>query len=468
MSRVYDQLSRRNLLKYLGNSVLFFPVMRAFNDTQVFGADAAPRRAVFFYFPSGIIDVKDSSRRAISSQFHPEAGALGTLPAMTKPLERVKNDIIIIRNSTYATGGSHEGGMRYALTGSPNAVAAPSIDTLLGKEFTGARAVVRLGVRSQFEGGGVSQSCSFDEGGNLAPRWDNPAYAFNDLFGGSAPMPNPDGSMTPTVPTSGLTVASRKSLFDANIQQLSALEKKLGSIEKEKLDSHITAIRELERRIEANTGDGGGGGGGGELSAQCTRKINFTRTFDPKDQNSYDGPYKTVENYDAVADMQCEIAIQALACRVTNVLLLQHGFSVFEMGFTGGKPAKGGKGHHSNGHYDAEGSVPDHVADQQYMMNKFANLIEGLGKISEGGKTVLYNSSIMAFSELGDSAAHSMDNVPVIIAGQGGGYFKTGRCVDAGLTHHTKTLISIYESFGLKGKTIGQDKEGKPMPGLTG
>ncbi len=470
MSKVIEQLSRRNLLKYLSRSILYYPVLRSFHETEVFGAENAPRRAVFFFFPSGIIDEVEPLRKlCVKSEFHPNSGPLSTLPSMTKPLERVKNDIIIIRNSVYATGGSHEGGMRYALTGSPNAVAAPSIDSILGEKFKAGIPVVRLGVRSQFEGGADSQSCSFNLDSKLAVRWDNPSYAFNQLFGGSAPT-TPTTPNAPSMPTSGLSLSSKKSLLDSNRENLASIQKKLGKIEKDKLDSHLSAIRELERRIQMTSGGGntGGGGNGDTVSGQCSRKINFTKTFDANDLNSYDGPYKTVENFDAVADMQSEIAVQALACRITNVVLLQHGFSVFEMGFTGGRPAKGGRGHHSNGHYNAEGSVQDHVADQQYMMTKLANLIENMGKIKEGDKSLLYNSTMMAFSELGDSAAHRMENVPVIIAGQGGGYFKTGRCVDADGTAHTKTLVSIYESFGLKGQSIGTDKDGKPMPGLTG
>ncbi|RYZ48906.1 MAG: DUF1552 domain-containing protein [Proteobacteria bacterium] len=276
---------------------------------------------------------------------------------------------------------------------------------------------------------------------------------------------------TPAPATSGLTNASKKSLIDNNLEQLKTLQTKLGPIEKAKVDSHLNAVRELERRIDAlitgNTGGDTGGSGGGTASNQCTKKINQTKVFDANDV-TYDAPYKKVENYNAVADMMNEITIQALACRMTNVVLVMHGHSVFEMGFSNGAPAAGGKGHHSNGHYGAEGSVAAHVADQQYMMTKFANLIEGLGKCAEGDKSVLYNTILMGFSELGDSDLHSMKNVGIVLAGQGGGYFKTGRCVSAAGAAHNKTLTSIQESFGIQNDFVGDPTIKGAMPGLKG
>jgi len=475
MSKTISELSRRNLLKYLGNSVLFLPVVRAFHDTQVFGADAAPRRALFFYFPSGFE----------AGSFNPAPGPLNSFPAMTSPLAKVKNDIIILSGSSYKTGNSHQGGVQYSLTGlADTSKRGPSLDYVLGEKFRGTFPGKRLGVCSNFEGGGDPQSCTFDATGILQGRENNPTKAFLDLFGGQAPtpQPSPSGPIMVPAPSSGLVYNSRKSLFDDNLEQLNALQKKLGSVEKFKVESHINSIRELERRLDAmnpgspggNTGGGGGGtgGAGGGISSQCTKSINQTVTFDPKDA-TYDAPYGKVGNYNVVADMMNEIAIQALACRVTNVIVIQHGHSVFEMGFVNGKPGAGGKGQHSSSHFtDAnaggEGPLSTHIANQQYFMGKLANLIEGLGKCSEGDKTVLYNSVVMAFSELGHSARHDMSNVPIVLAGQAGGYFKTGRCVEAAGKAHNATLVSICRAFGMTNETFGDAQHQGVMPGLTG
>ncbi len=478
MSKVVNELSRRNLIRYLGNSILFLPVLRTFHETQVFGADAAPRRAIFFYFPSGFK----------AEEFNPAAGAIGSLPAMTNPLSKVKNDIIIIKDSTYKTGNSHQGGVQYSLTGlADTSPRGPSLDYVLGEKFKSTIPVKRLGICSNFEGGGDPQSCTFNSEGKLEGRENNPTKAFLDLFGGAAPIPSPatPGSpVKPPAPTSGLIYGSRKSLFDDNLEQLKSLQNKLGTIEKSKLDSHVNAIRELERRLDAMNAPmpGGTTAGGvptaGGLSGQCTKKINQPVTFDPKDA-SYDAPYGKVAAYNNVADMMNEIAIQALACRVTNVIVIQHGHSVFEMGFANGQPAAGGKGQHSSSHFaDAggnnEGPLSTHIANQQYFMTKFANLVEGLGKCTEGDKSVLFHSIIMAFSELGNSAKHDMSSVPIVLAGQAGGYFKTGRCVDAKGEYHNKTLVSICQSFGMANQGFGdtdpamQDpKRFGPMPGLT-
>lgn len=461
MLKIYNELSRRNLLRYVGNSIVFLPFIRALNETQVFGADNAPRRAVFFFYPDGIIP----------DRFHPAAGPLTSFPEMTQPLARVKDDIILVRDTTYKTGNSHQGGMNYALTGWGDSKPGISIDTYLGERFKSIKPVVRLGIASHFEGGADAQSCSFIAPGQIGTREDNPTKAFRDLFGGAAPVPQPDGSgmmPAPAPATSGLSNASKKSLLDDNLEQIKTLQTKLASIEKTKLTSHLDAIRELERQLQAmDPGKPGNPGTGGGTSAQCTRSINQMKTFEIQDTN-YPKVFQQIGNYEVVARMHNEIAIQALACRVTNVILLQHSHSVCTLPWNNGQPGAGGRAHHDNSHYDAEGNIPDHIKGQQYMMNKLADLIEGLGKVKEGDKSLLYNTVVMGFSELGDSAKHAFVNVGVVIGGQGGGYFKTGRCVSGGGNFHNQTLVSILQSFGLNDNTFGDPSVTGPLAALKG
>ncbi|MDF3041211.1 MAG: hypothetical protein K0Q71_3917 [Thermomicrobiales bacterium] len=66
-----------------------------------------------------------------------------------------------------------------------------------------------------------------------------------------------------------------------------------------------------------------------------------------------------------------------------------------------------------------------------YYAQKFAKLVGMLDSIPQGnGQTVLDTSVAIWFNEMSDGNAHNLNNAPIIQAGSGGGYFKTGQIIN--------------------------------------
>lgn len=449
MDKIHKEISRRNLFRYLGNSVVFLPFMRTMLETQAFG-EVSAKRACFFYYPDGIIPV----------QFHPGAtGSTFTLPAMTSPLAAIQGDIIMIKNLWYNATDSHQGGARHGLTGYSGQAKNPSIESIIGNHFKGQIPALRLGVASSYEGGAAKQ-VSYDMEGNFPQFDENPTVAFNTIFGGqTSPSPNTGNPTKPTNPK-GLTNNLKKSLLDANLEEIKSLQTKLGSIEKSKLNSHIEAVRELERRIQAS--NTGGGSGGSTMG--CTKMVNQPKTFPANGGGEYPKDIHKSGNFDVVTDMMIDIAVQAMACGATQSVFIQLSHSVSNIKFANGMPSDVGSDHHDASHYGGLTSenAQKHIANQKYMMGKFVRLVKGMAAIKEGDQSMLYNSVCMAFSELGDSDAHSFDQVGTVLAGQGGGYFKTGRCVDAQDKSQANVLTSIVQSMGINAPHIGSTEFANP------
>lgn len=195
MENIKREISRRNLAKYLGNSIVFLPFMRTLMETQAFGASSA-KRAVFFYYPDGIIP----------EAFQPaETGTNFTLPAMTAPLKSVQGDIIMLKNVEYLATNSHEGGAHYSLSGCKNTTNR-SIDSYLGEKFISQIPVLRLGIGSNYEAGPPKAIC-WKKTDQVEPMEDHPNRAFNTVFGGGVQTPTNPGT-TPTVSTSGLSASA--------------------------------------------------------------------------------------------------------------------------------------------------------------------------------------------------------------------------------------------------------------------
>jgi hypothetical protein len=77
--------------------------------------------------------------------------------------------------------------------------------------------------------------------------------------------------------------------------------------------------------------------------------------------------------------------------------------------------------------------VLDMIAQiDKWYAGKFAKLVGLLDSIGEGGGKLLDNTATMWLQELSDGAAHNLNNLPIVIAGNCGGYLKTGQAVNVG------------------------------------
>ena len=76
------------------------------------------------------------------------------------------------------------------------------------------------------------------------------------------------------------------------------------------------------------------------------------------------------------------------------------------------------------------GAISNLLKVDAYYAQKFANLVRFLDSISEDGGSVLDNTVTVWLNEDSDGCAHNLNNMPIIQAGSGGGYFKTGKIIN--------------------------------------
>jgi hypothetical protein len=124
--------------------------------------------------------------------------------------------------------------------------------------------------------------------------------------------------------------------------------------------------------------------------------------------------------------------------------------------------------HHDASHYGNIGSetATNFVLLQQWYMEQLRYLIEQLRSRPDGDGTLLDSTMILVFSELGDSNLHDHNNMPLILAGGGGGTLSTGRYLNYGGDAHTKLLVSIANAMDVNINTFGYS--GRGAGGLTG
>ena len=425
------KLNRRQFIRALSSTALAAPMLSLPWARSAFAA-GGDKRAIFMYMPDG----------CIPSRFHPTGSEYDfQLQDMTLPLESVKQHCVFARGLTMYEGGStHEGGIRKALTGNSDV----SLDYVLGQQL-GANNPFRsihLGVAANFQAGGDVSSFSFQPGGIPLSFNDNPINAFDQIF--SAVGENNGGV--------DLVTRRKLSILDQSLADINRLQSKLGNAESQKLEFHMQSIREIEQRILGETQSADG---------SCTPNSWNQGGFSvPEGYHGYPAKFELEENFQTVGRLQMDLMLESFKCDLTRVgsLMFSHPVSPLRMDNIDMM-------HHDTSHYGAfdNGTAELFVQYQQFFMGELKYLIDRLnGTMDADGNTLLHNTLIFLFSELGDSNDHDHSDMPFILAGNAGGALQTGRLLDFQGDAHSKLLVSIanlmdldIDSFGYTGHGTG-------------
>ena len=89
------------------------------------------------------------------------------------------------------------------------------------------------------------------------------------------------------------------------------------------------------------------------------------------------------------------------------------------------------KSHHGLTHSQDRADVKKSLTRvDRFYVELFAEVLEQLDSIKEGRGTLLDHSIITLGSGLGDGKYHTMDELPIIVAGSANGKIKTGRMIN--------------------------------------
>ena len=424
-------MRRRDFLKALGSTGA--ALMAPLTLVRAARAEAAAKKAIFFYIPDG----------CIPQHFHPTGTEFDfALPPMTEPLAAVREYCTFIDGLTMYEGGpTHEGGIRKVLT----ANAAQSLDDFLA-DRVGATSPFRslyLGVGANYENG--SGGFSFLRSGVPQSPEDNPLAAYARLFGDDeAPA--------------ALAEDPRLKILNHSIAEVSAMQTQLGPVERQRLEQHLEALQSVERRIEQ----------AGANAGNCGPALWNPQAFTvPSGWHGYPPRYDREEFFETGGALQLDLIVESLACDLTRVASLQwsHPVSPTHLAWTGATQR-----HHDASHFGNPDSpsAQDFILSQRFFTEQLAQLIQKLQSRPDpsGDGTLLDHTRILLFSELGDSNQHDHKRMPFILAGAGRD-FPGGRFLSYDGEAHAKLLVSIASSMDPSVTSYGYSGHGSGgLPGL--
>jgi hypothetical protein len=417
-------ISRRTVLKGLGTAIAL-PMLEAMAPALALAgvaAKAAPRRMAFIYVPNG----------AHMQTWTPEAeGSNFQLPFSLEPLQPLQKDLLVLSGLTLDKarahgdgGGDHARAMSAFLTGrQPRKTHGADIRVGISVDQIAAEKVgkntrfpsLELGCDRGLNAGNCDSGYSCAYSANISWRTEstpmakevNPRLVFERLFASDV---------------KGEAAASRNkrerykvSILDFVMEDANQLKMRLGNNDQRKMDEYLSGLRELELRI-ARTDQGDG-----KTSAGIAKPAGIPTEYE--------------EHIRIMCDMMV-LAFQGDLTRIATMVFANDG-SNRSYRFMGVP-----EGHHDLSHHGGNKEKQEKIRKiNRFHITQYAHLLERLKGIKEGEGTLLDNSMIVYGSGISDGNRHNHDDLPILLAGKGGGTIQTGRHV----RHRRETpLTNLY------------------------
>jgi len=121
------------------------------------------------------------------------------------------------------------------------------------------------------------------------------------------------------------------------------------------------------------------------------------------------------------------------------------------------------EGHHFLTHHQRNADKIEKVAQiEHWYMEQFAWFLQEMERTQDvDGNSLLHNSMLLIGCANADGNAHSHVNLPIIVAGGGGGTLQTGRYVRFNSQPMSNLFLSMIDRMGVRGVESFGDSTGR-------
>jgi hypothetical protein len=443
--------TRRNFLRGLG-ACIALPAFESLSPLRLFAASpasnlattatGAPLRTAFLYFPNG----------AIPSVWWPKGDETNfELNRTLQPLEQSRQHLQILGGLEHlnATAGADGGGDHARANGTfltgvrlkksaTDIRAGISIDQAMARELGHLTRFPSLELTC--DAGRNSGAC--DSGYSCAYQYNvswsspttpmtpeaNPRQVFERLFGSGAPGERAENLKRRR--------QEQRSILDFIVEDAHQMQRRLNVRDQDKLDQYLTGVRELETRI------------------QRTEKLGDVK--DPMVQTPAGIPPSYAEHIQVMFDILL-LAFQTDSTRIATMLLAHDGSnrSFAEIGIP--------EGHHDLSHHFNDAEKIQKISDiDVWYVKQFAKFLQKMEATKDvDGQSLLHNSMILYGSGNADGNRHTHVNLPIVLAGAGGGTLTPGRYIKHGSKPTTNLFLSMADRMGIQNLQRFGDSSGR-------
>lgn len=448
------QIPRRTFLKGLGATVAL-PMLDVMKPVRALASATPiakpPVRMAVLFVPNGA-HMPDWTPLADGADFD--------LPSILKPLQPVKSDLLVLTGLTHDKGrangdgpGDHARSASSFLTGAqPLKSEGSSIRIGVSVDQYAAKYLgkqtrfpsLELGTERGRQAGKCDSgySCAYsnniswrDESTPMAKET-NPRAVFERLFGADNQREAEEGRAK--------RERFKKSILDFVLEDAKQLSRHVSGNDKHKLDEYLTAVREIETRIE-----------------RAERQAHLGLVSRPEGEKPAGIPDSYEEHIHLMADMLV-LAFQSDVTRISTFMFANEG-SNRSYPFIGVN-----QGHHELSHHQGNAEKQACIRKiNTFHVEQLAYLLQRLKSIPEGDGSMLDHCMILYGSGISDGNRHNHEDLPILMAGRGGGTILTGRHLRfQNETPMCNLFLDMLDRLGVQADSFG-DSTGR-LRGLEG
>ena len=415
------------MLKGVG-AMMSLPMLEAMRPLGALAGKSAaaasakhPTRLAVLYMPNGVNPHAWTPKGA---------GREFELSPILEPLAQHKDDLLVLTelwNAASNTGDGHyvkTGGFLTGTTitrttGSDLRSGAVSMDQVVAQRVGNLTPLPSLELGIEPPATGVDTNVGYTQLYGAHVSWStpvtplakeiNPKLAFDRLFRSNTADRRAEA-------------ARDKSVIDLVLEDAKRLQRKLGQSDQQKLNEYLDSVRSVEKRIEFDAKRQSNDLLSDPLARKAIEELGQRIDI-------YSDPARVSErrgNHTEHVRLMLDLMVMAFWTDSTRVSTFMFGNAVSGRNFSFLEGVSGG--HHQTSHHENDKEkLEQYKRINTWHMAQFAYMLDKMKAIKEGEGTLLDNSMVLFGAGMRDGNAHNPRNLPIVLAGRGGGTIATGR-----------------------------------------
>ncbi|MDO9478295.1 MAG: DUF1552 domain-containing protein [Pseudohongiella sp.] len=304
---------------------------------------------------------------------------------------------------------------------------APTLDTRVADAIGGSTRFKVLDIDASISRRPISYSTR--TGSTFASPDQTTVALYRRLFGDGFQDPNSDH----WAPDPAIML--RQSVLSAVTEQRQSLLRSVGHDDQIKLEQYFTSLREMEN----------------QLAVQLQRPEPREACVLP-DTPAEMARAASVDVVNSNTRVMARLLAMGLACDQSRVFNFIHTGGTSET-YVAGQSKIYHQITHDEPTHAQLGYQPESSKLAGLVMEGFGAFLEELDAVKEGSGTLLDNCLVFAFSDTGYAKIHSLENIPMMLAGGAGGRHKAGQHIHAPGESVTRVSLTAMQ---LAGAPVGE------------
>jgi len=457
------ETTRRRFLKTVGASVSL-PFFESLGASAATASGGPPLRMMTFTVAGGTV---------LESWKPEKSGKLEELPSILRPLEFAKDDLTIVsglrhNGKTEGKFNAHQYCSAVHMTGAEmvknvdgKLISPPSFDQIAAEAIGSSTPLPSLEIGTTNH----ERKYSFRSDGNHVPYERNPRLVFERMFRDGKPrVPNWGQVLKQAAsgrkPSRSERKSYERSVLDLVLGEAKALDRMLGTHDRDKFDQFLTSLRAIEKRMEVVES---------RMASVALDGTDYTEPLIPDNlpddldaanvmlQTLNNDPETQEEFIELMSDLMV-LAFQTDTTRVGTISVGSDGALLHGVVTVGNERHNHTLQHMGNARNieDADPIAREGCRQvHHWYTTMFGKMIAKMKMIDEGGRSMLDNSMVLYTSYMANGG-HGRRDYPALIAGNAQGAFETGVHVETDGEPMSNLYLTMLDTMGVNASSFGE------------